>query len=299
MKKTIIFLSILLILTTLRSQPVLSLEKLTADQLKHTVAQSGVDISINDLVAENYLEFVDFRNSEDDPPHITFNGVHFYFTADIGGSDINDDGSIDPLRLNMGSYNNNAMLFANGLDLEFTTDINVDDIDFCGTHIGSMFVNDLTLSSFHLNIGPHVSTGVDFELGLRLKTDSLTYKYNNSTATPGTLIFSGVHVANAFMVDPDDSSKWIVDKTPWGGDLTETDQFRIGDLANNKPATVDFFSDSSTPGREGYIALNLPMKGSMRVESITFGGTNFGSVYMDKMNVEKLYIEMPGRGLGK
>lgn len=275
-----------------------SLESLSPDQMKKTVARSGVDVSINNLVAENYLEYVDFRNYKDDPPHITFNGMHFYFTANIGGSDINGDGSIDPLRLNMGSYNNNAMLFANALDLEFKTDIDVDDIDFCGTHIGSMFVNDLTLSSFHLNIGPHVSTGVDFELGLRLYSESLTYNYN-TTGTPGSLTVSDVHVANAFTGNPDDPSTWAVDKTPWGGDLTETDQFRVGDLANNKPATVDFFTDSSTPGREGYIALNLPMKGSMRVENITFGGSNFGSLIIEKMNVEKLYIEMPGRGLGK
>lgn len=299
MKKKIIFLSILLILTILQRQPVHSLESLTEDQLKKTVAQSGVDISISDLAAENYLEYVDFRNFKDDPPHITFNGVHFNFTADIGGSDLNGDGTIDPLRLNLGSYNNMAMLFATALDLEFTTDINVNDIDFCGTNIGSMFVNDFTLSSFHLNMGPHVSTGVDFELGMQLKTGSLIYKYNNSTVTPNTLSISGVHVANAFSVDPDDPLKWVVDKTPWGGDLTETDQFRVGDLANNRPATIDFFTDSSTPGREAYIALNLPMKGSVRVENITLGTNNFGSVFIDKLNVEKLYIEMPGRGLGK
>jgi hypothetical protein len=48
-----------------------------------------------------------------------------------------------------------------------------------------------------------------------------------------------------------------------------------------------------------YIGLNLPMSGSVRVENITFGGNDMGLLAIDGMNVQKLYIEIPGRGLGK
>jgi hypothetical protein len=43
------------------------------------------------------------------------------------------------------------------------------------------------------------------------------------------------------------------------------------------------------------------MSGSIRIENISFGGTSqtdLGMLAIDGLNVEKLYIEIPGRGLG-
>jgi hypothetical protein len=296
MKKMIILLALFVLVMNLRNPCVFSLESLSTDQMKQTVARSGVDISTSNAVTENYFDKIKFYNTDDEDHYLSFNGTHIISSINTGGTDMNNDGSFNHLSLDLGSYNNNAMLFADCPDLNFSVDIIVDDIELNNTHMGDMLVDNLTLSSLHLNIGPHVSTGVDFELGLRMKTDAVTYNYNST----GSLTFSGIYFANSFSGAPEDPSSWTVNPP----NLTTTDQFRVGDLANSKPATIDFIldptTDTTSPRFEsGFIALNLPMNGSIRVENINFGGNDFGSLAIDGLKVEKLYIEIPGRGLGK
>lgn len=290
MKKTTIFMSILIIKLSLPCPSVFSLESLTPDQMKNTVARAGVDIAITDAVVENYLHNVRFENTSIAGQYLSFDGIHFVSTLNTGSSDMNGDGLLNHLSLDVSDYNNQVMLFFDCPDLNLTTDITVNSIDFYGTPIGSLSTDNMVLSSFHLYMGPHVNTGIDFELGVRMKIFSQTYKYNSTDS----LTFSKITFAESISGTPDDPSTW---------NLT-TGQFRIGDLEHNNPATIDFFADPTTDTSNprydaGYVALNLPMNGSIRVENVTFGSNNFGSIAIDGLQVEKLYIEIPGRGLGK
>lgn len=289
-------MSLFVLAMNLQSPLVFSLESLTSDQMKQTVARSGVDVAINNAVTENYLQSVSLLNfgADDDydpgDPYLSFNGVHIISSLNTGGTDMNTDGSFNHLSIDYGSVTlgsvNQAMIFLDCLDLNYSTDTIVDDIDFFGTHIGNMLIDNSTLSSFHLYMGPHASTGIDFELGLRMKTDRVVYNYNSTDS----LTFSGIHIGRGFSGAPEDPLTWNALTSP-------TDQFMIGDIDKRTPATIDFISENSD--RQGFVALNLPMSGSIRVENINFGGNNFGSLAIDGLKAEKLYIEIPGRGLGK
>jgi len=86
-------------------------------------------------------------------------------------------------------------------------------------------------------------------------------------------------------------------------------------MASNNPVTIDITTDTTESWEmtdsegatyvvpnsrlgDGFIALNVPMQGSVRVENVSFGGHDMGPFALDDIMVEKLYIEIPGRGLG-
>lgn len=290
-------------LTTHFCLSVSALETLTPVQMKRVVAQAGVDIAIGDAVTENHLDKLQISNPDDaSNQYISFNDIKYVSTLNTGSSDMNEDGAINHLSLDVGLYANQVMLFALSPDLNITTDITVDNIDFSGTTIGSFSVDDLTISSFHLYMGPHGVSGINFEIGKRLSISTIEYGYNSTDS----LTFSGIGVAKSFSGTLENPATWTTDKG----------EFLIGDILNNKPATLDFSGDATASWNfldsggnaysvanprynTGYIAMNLPMEGSIRVKNINFGDNNLGSVAIDGLKVEKLYIEIPGRGLGK
>lgn len=303
MKKTIIFTNVLFLLTMYLYSSVYALETLTPSQMKRVVAQAGVDIAIGDAVTETHLDSFRVANPDDaSNQYISFNDIRYVSTFNTGTKDMNEDGSINHLSLDVGLYSNKVMFFAQSPDLNITTDIIVDSIDFSGTTIGSLFVDKLMISSFHLYMGPHGVSGIDFELGKRLSIDTIKFDYNSTDS----LTFSGITLAHSFSETVHENpDTWIAN-----------DEFLIGDILNNKSASLDFTADTTAswnfvdsagnpysvanPRFEtGYIVMNLPMEGSLRVDNINFGGNNLGSMAIDGLKVEKLYIEIPGRGLGK
>jgi len=311
MKKTIILMSFLM-MAFFSSQPSShALVSLSPGQMKKAVAQAGVDIAIGDAVTETNLDSLRFSNPEDlNNQYISFNDINLISTLNTGSTDMNDDGYINHLCLDVGLYNNQVMFFAESPDLNLTTDISVGNIDFSGTVIGSLFVDKLKISSFHLFMGPHGSSGISFEAGTRLNINSIKYDYNSTDS----LIFSGVTFSKSFSGTLENPDSWI----------TEPGEFRVGDVLNNKVASLDFAGDTTANWNfvdsdgisyyvanprndKGYIAMNLPMEGSIRVKDISFGAenislgitrTSLGSIAIDGIKVEKLYIEIPGRGLG-
>ncbi len=289
-KMTTIFI-LLAMISIVSPFPALALEALSPDQMKQTVARAGVDIAIDSATVQTYLEHFKLNNTDSGltDQYMSLDGIHIISTLNTGSDDMNDDGQINHLSLDVGLYSGKAMLYAVSPDLDLTTDIHVDNVDFYGTNVGSIDVVNLGLSSFHLYLGPHDSTGIDFELGLRLKADSVEYQYNPA----GSLALSGIILAQEITGAPENPLLW------------ETNgEFKIGDIAHNKPATIDFQLDTnpdplSPRYNSGYIAMNLPMEGSFRIQNLTFGSQDFGSIAIDGLEVEKLYIEIPGRGLGK
>lgn len=258
--------------------------------MKNTVARSGVDIAINGNVTEIYSEHFTISSPDQDASlyHLSFNGFHSITTLNTGERDTNEDGTINHLSLDVGLFNNEVMMFAESPDLTLSTDFTVDSIVFCNENIGSLIIKDMNLSSFHLIGGPHLDNGISYEFGFKLSVNSFKYTYN-SIATSGFLGLDGITFS--------DGAKG---------------EFLIGNLAGLNPATIDIVSDDTAEwilganppvanprNGTGYISMNLPMQGSIHIDSVALGGNNFGSLAIDGINVEKLYIEIPGRGLGK
>ena len=293
---------ILIILASLCPCSVFGLEVLSKDQMQHAVAQAGIDIAIGDLVVETYTDSVTISNPDDMTQYIGFNGIGLSTQVDTATGDVDADGMINHLSIDVGIMNDQVMFIAESPDLCIETDMTISNIDFSGTSIGSLSVESMILSSFHLYMGPHAgSSGVDYEFGQRLTIADLSFNYNASDA----LTFSGITLSNTFGGALRVPSTW-----------SAVGEFQVGDVLNGSPATLDIAADTqaswtmtdsngvaysvANPRYDtGYIALNMPMSGSIRVENMNFGGNDLGLLAIDGINVQKLYIEIPGRGLGK
>jgi hypothetical protein len=318
-------LFILFIILGVFPLPCFSLEKLTPNQLKCITAQSGSDIALNNVSTITHEDAYTFANPDyRDTQFISFEDFMATSSIDTGKSDVNGDGFINHLTIDIGQKQNEVMLIMESPDLYFNTDVTVSNINFCGTSIGSLNATKVLLSSIHCFLGAHANSGIDFEWGFQLSVDNLSYKYNSTDS----LSFSNITFANSFTgTDPSDLTTWLqLD----GSNL----QFTVGCIDDGTPATIDItpetqktwnFTDSTgtaysydntryipavpdpdNPGSNleeekflSYIVLNLPMKGSIRATEINFGGQNFGPLAIDGINAQKLYIEIPGRGLGK
>jgi hypothetical protein len=203
MKKTV-FTHILILNLTILCSPVLSLESLTKDQMKQTVGRAGIDISITNAVTETYHEHITLSSPDIEPitHYMRLNGLHMMTTVNTGETDESGEGALNHFSLDVGLYaaTNQVMLFAESPDLSIVTDINVDSIDFCGNDIGSITVDDFKLSAFHLAAGPHADSGIDFELGMRSRVESLVWQYGENQA-PGddlALKLTGIGFAESF-----------------------------------------------------------------------------------------------------
>ena len=293
---------ILIIAAHLFPRTVFGLEALSKGQMKHAVAQAGIDIAICDKTFENHTESLTISNPDDTAQYISFQGIRTMTQLATGSDDMNDDGMIHHLSIDIGSLNTMAMFMVESPDLSIRTDLTIAGIDFAGTDIGSLSVESMILSSFHLYMGPHAgSTGVDYEFGQRLTIADLSFNYNTTDA----LTFSGITFSNTFGGTLEDPATW-----------SAVGEFQVGAVLNGSPATLDIAADTQASWTmtdsngvtysvenprcdTGYIALNMPMSGSIRVENMNFGGNDLGLLAIDGINVQKLYIEIPGRGLGK
>lgn len=268
-----------------------ALESLSTDQMKHAVGRAGIDISISNAATEIYNEHITLSSPDLEPitHYMRLNGVHCLTTLNTGLADQSGDGNLNHLSLDVGRYEvtDQVMLFADSPDLSIVTDLTVDSINWCGTNIGGLTLDNLVLSSFHLYAGPHAETGIDFELGKRTRLESLVWQYgtNQNPSDDLSLRLTGICFAESFDAD---------------NNFAPTGEFKIGDLANRKPATLDVAAivDEDTGESRGYIAVNLPMQGSFRIDNVSMGGTDFGALTVDNFKAEVMRIEIPGRGLG-
>lgn len=298
--------TLILIITSLIFLPVqgFCLAPLKPGQMKAATAQAGIDIAITDVDTEFYFTHVTFLNPDDtsQSQYIAFNDLHVLNHLQTDLTDADGNVTSNHITVDVGVKNNEVMAIIDSPGFNFTTDMTVSDIDFCGASIGSLSVEDTALSMFHLYLGPHTGNGVDFELGLRARTTQFSYMYNSTDS----LNYSGITLADSFSGTPESApSTW-----------SPTGVFKIGDVDGGNPATMDFapdttaawsFTDSdgaaytvdNTRYNTGYIALSLPMTGSLRIDNITFGGDDVGAFVMDGINARTFTVEIPGRGLGK
>ena len=163
--------------------------------------------------------------------------------------------------------------------------ISVGNFVFCRQDIGSLAINHMTETERHLIIGPH--GGIDFEYATKMDIDSLEYKYNSTPG--GSLLLSNIHLSQIAQGAPETPAAW-----------TFSGPFRIGNLAQNNPATIDVGTSAEEAGKT-VLRLNAPMQGSLRVGNVSFGvnelgvANNFGPCALDGINVHRMSIQLvPG-----
>lgn len=304
---------ILIYLFTLLALPLCAfgLEPLSERQMKGTTAQAGIDIAMGDVALYQSVDafrLCDTTEPFDPDAYIEFQNIESFTTLEVGVSDVNNDGNIGFLTLDMGTdTDGKPWLYLTGSDLDLRKNVSIGNISFRGNSIGSAAIDTFSMPSFHFTLGAHGS-GVDMEFGAQVTIDQLTYRdTTHVTNEPDTLAFTGITFAGSFTKEnPADD---LTDTTTWQA----TGEFTLGDIASGNPMTLDVAADDNeyltilgTDGQPipnprygtGFIALNVPMEGSVRVEHMKVEGADIGAFALDNIKAHKLYIEIPGRGLG-
>jgi hypothetical protein len=163
-----------------------------------------------------------------------------------------------------------------------------DHFIFCDQDIGSLAFNGVREGPAELLFAAHRdgTCGIDFEYNTTLNIDSVDYTYNT---TPDYLAFNGIHAAEFAAGSPEDPTSWGFSGRFRVGDLDGT-EIDVDSDPNNpavpNPATIDIGTDPGT----GYtsLAISAPMKGTIRVEDVKFGGTDFGPCAIDGITVHRL-----------
>lgn len=289
------------------SSPAHALESLSTLQMKEATAQAGISIALENITIESYDSAYKFTNPDAPLQFLSFEQGHSILTLSNCRSDVDGDGIIgymtidlftvnDPVSLALGQ----SFVYVQSNDMELDYDLTIDTVNFCGNDIGSLALNSFAMPTFHLYFGAH-ETGIDAEFGAQFSIDQFSY----GTDTTDTLTLSGITFADSFIGAPSS------DPDTWEA----TGEFTFGDIHSGKPITMDIAADStdvwqftdkggadytvSNPrSGSGFIAINLPMQGSIRIDNMNFGGNDLGSFALDNIQAHKLYIEIPGRGLG-
>ncbi|WP_300673968.1 hypothetical protein [Desulfoluna sp.] len=274
--------------------------------MKRATAQAGLTIAMEDVTLYTFNEVIEIANPDNPASYMTFKDVeslsNFAYVDGYGATGLF---TLDVFTVNDSSspIDGEPLLFIEGSHWGQTTSTTISNINICGIAIGSMAIDAFSTPSFHLYLGAHGS-GIDMELGARISIDKISY----GTSSTDTLALSGITLADSFTDNPSDN---LTAPTTWKA----TGEFKVGNIAHNNPATLDVAADAlefwhltdkggtiySVPNPRagsGFIAVNMPMKGSVRVENMAFGANNFGAFALDNIQAHKLYIEIPGRGLG-
>ena len=106
-----------------------------------------------------------------------------------------------------------------------------------------------------------------------------------------SLNLQGIHLSESVSGTPEsDPSSWVF-----------SGEFRVGDLGGGvintgdsspSPATIDVATDTSKATPETSVFINLPMKGTIRVEKASLGGSNFGPIAIDNITVHHLGLRI-------
>jgi len=263
------------------------LNEVSEFELAQISAQSGITYVIGDsrlLISTNSYKFSD----TDSTPHnwIEFNNITVddgsggYFSMDTPETyeDFNrmdvatDDSGLTAVFMNL------------SLNVEPRT-YTVGNFVFCNQDIGSLRLESLRTSpsnAFIVSARNDGSSGINFEYQTELMLDSARFIYNTS---PASLSLNGFHLSQTAGGDPADPSSW-----------TYSGKFKLGDWAGSNPATIDVATIDYTDGTKATsVFYNIPMSGSMRVQSVDFGGNNFGPCAIDGIKVHHLGIQMPGK----
>jgi hypothetical protein len=156
----------------------------------------------------------------------------------------------------------------------------IESIVFCDQAIGSLDIENVIRQPSTLRLGAHAdgTTGMAWDYASQIDIDLFQYTYND---VGDTFSLDGIHLASSATGDPTDPTTWTFDG-----------QFTIGDMDNNNPATFDIGTNASG---ETIMVMTLPMQGTLRIESIDFGGQSFGPAAIDGLQVHRLTVALDPR----
>ncbi len=263
------------VLTIIGESGIADMQILSDEKLSQINAGSGISIHMDTRVKIT-ADTISFSDSDSNPASwIRLNG----FSMDDG----NGDGFIlstldkEPFIADVGTLPDGRSLFqVNLTPFTSTFSLHATDLEFCEQSLGSLDINDVSLSQDSiLRFSHHMdaTAGIELDAGFALDMGSLTHIYNNDG---NALSISGIHIAGSATGPAEDPSSWQM-----------TDSFSIGDL-NTTPASIDVGTDNTTGNTSVY--LNFPISGTVRVEDISLNNQSFGPAVIDNIQAHRLTI---------
>lgn len=290
-----------------------ALSELSEDKLKRSTAQSGIGIVLDSVLIETWDNGSHTISNPDDPSsYITFSDLHTIIRLSAGASDTDGDGYINAMTIDLGTVDETssenygqAYLDLRALDWDQKIDFEIGNINIAGFDVGSFSVSNWSQPSFEFFAGAH-DCGFDLEFRTQTKIETISFNYNQTDS----LTLSGLTLCDTFTANTSDDPS---NPSTWSGN----GMFITGDLFNNNPMIIDIISDDNENwiierdpadggnytvpnprNGSGFVSITTPVKGSVRMENINIGGTDFGPLAIDGINL-MTHIEFPGRGLGK
>lgn len=261
------------------------MSRLSDDELSEVSARSGITYVIGDSQLRVYADSYRVSDTDHTPRHwIELNN----FTVDDGQGgyfSMNTPADYDDFNtLDIGTTGEgDTYIFMNLSTHVEPRTYTVGNFVFCDQDLGGIRLENLRKgTSDTFIIGPHGDgmSGIDIEYQTEITIDSLQYTYNTQ---PESLNLTGIRFAGSALGAPEDPSSWIF-----------SGKFKFGDLANNRPVTIDVGTYDDGAVTSTSVFYNAPMSGSIRVENVDFGGNQFGPCAIDGITVHHLGIQIPG-----
>ncbi len=257
-------------------------------------AQSGISINIGDSGARYTADVIKYSDTDHTPPnwiefrnYVIDDGSGGYFSFDTEGS-------------NPACYNFITIDVGTGVATAGQTTIVVTDtshynpryysvgtVVFCNQALGSLDIDNVTRQDSNFTIASHAdgTYGIDFDYKTKMYIGEFKFTYNTAGSA---LSFSDIHLVEDATVITGDTPE---DPTTWDlSDIRVVGKFKVGDLENGNPATIDVATVSSV--NKTSVFYNFPMEGCIRVEDVTFGARDFGPCAIDGIDVHHLNIQM-------
>ncbi len=149
----------------------------------------------------------------------------------------------------------------------------VDNLVFCDADLGRLDMGNINKPYSACFFSGH-GDGLDFEIDFQRDIEETVYTYNDSG---DSLSISGTFFSGSAAGAPESPADWNFDGS-----------FTLGDINNGSPATLDVITLDSNGVTSAII--NLPARGTMRIENVQLNGTGFGPCAIDGINVHRLSI---------
>ncbi len=262
------------------------MSRVDESELSQISAQSGISYVIGNSQYRITRDSFRFSDTDHDPHNwIEFNNISIddgsgnYFSMDTPYNEV------DFNRIDVGTdYSGMTHVFMNlSLNVQPRT-YSVGNFVFCNQDLGSLRLENFrTAPSNMLTISGRSGggCGINLEYQTEIMIDAAKFTYNTA---PESLSLNNIHLSQYAYGDPSDPSTWSF-----------SGKFKLGDLANSNPATIDVgTADNGDGTTTTSVFYNIPMTGSIRVQNVDFGGNNFGPCAIDGINVHHLGIQIPG-----
>lgn len=259
------------------------MQSLNDDQMGTVTGQVGITISLDHATFYDEYARISIFDS-DNAGSLVLNDVVVGDGAGWGYwfSTKDDPITIDILRRNVGSIlipDWDSYLSITAPSWEQEMSISVDSVEFCGTALGSLEVEQINLNNFEFILTPPSNNGtaIYFKYFSQSSIDRVEFAYNNQAT--GSLAVSGIWFAESFSGASTNPSEWV-----------SSGNFELGDSGGTGDSN---FYQIQLVNNSGALAIETTptFNGSIRMEGVSFGGTNFGPVVLDGITVNSMTVD--------